>query len=417
MMSSPPAQASVARDRRSAGDRRCGERRTMGLRVAHEHRRGGDRRGRERRSRKSSGLWQRAPDGSHRIVFPSVAAPAALRAAAQRAAAIWADECGDAPGRHEVSELLTTLVTAIARPGERQSVDPQLGSAPGRRLVELVRAELIGEWRARGDGATASEILTTLQAIEDLRRTVEPDWKQYFASSLSGPEGLGLVVEVAHDFRSPLTSILFLAETLHREHSGEVNELQRRQLGIIYGAALGLSEMTSNVIELARGGHRLAEDERAPFSVSDLLTSVCDITRPIAEEKGLSIRMSPPASDHRLGYPLALSRVLLNLTTNALKFTEEGLVEIVATETGLTQVEFSVRDTGPGISTTAFESLYSGFRRTPNRDRYVFSGTGLGLALCRRLVEAMGSELRVESKPGWGTRFYFELALDAAGSL
>ena len=181
---------------------------------------------------------------------------------------------------------------------------------------------------------------------------------------------------------------------------------------MIYSAALGLSEIASNVVEIARGGSELAEDEPTPFSVTEILESVLDIVRPMAEEKALAIRLNPPATDHRLGHPVALSRVLLNLTTNALKFTEEGFVEIVARENGPSLVEFSVRDSGPGIASDRHETLYSAFHRTTQGNRHAFSSTGLGLALCRRLVQAMGSELRYESKRGWGTRFHFELTLE-----
>ncbi len=356
-------------------------------------------------TRRRSGPHSREADGWD---DPS----ATLEKAAVSVAASWRNECGDATSIQEASELLDAIVAAtMPRAEDPPPVDARLRSVLGRRLVELFRAAVVREWRQSVETPPASQILTTLGAIESLRANVEPDWAQHFASRLSGPDGLSLVVEVAHDLRSPLTSILFLAETLQRGHSGEVNELQRRQLGLVYSAALGLSGMASNVIELARGGTRLAEEEPSPFSVTDVMESVHDITRPMAEEKGLTIRLNPPRSDHRLGHPLALSRVLLNLTTNALKFTEEGFVEIVARETGTTQIEFSVRDTGHGISPKALETLYSPFRRAADGDRYAFSGTGLGLALCRKLVEALGSELRVESKPDWGTRFQFEIEL------
>ena len=137
----------------------------------------------------------------------------------------------------------------------------------------------------------------------------------------------------------------------------------------------------------------------------------------MAEEKGLELRLIPPACDHRLGHPDAVSRVLLNLTTNALKFTEEGFVEIVAREKSLTKVEFSVRDTGRGISDKALETLYLPFRRSAEGDGYDLSDTGLGLALCRRVVEVMGSELEVETRPEWGTRFYFDLELHPVNHL
>ncbi len=274
-----------------------------------------------------------------------------------------------------------------------------------------MRREVLGQWTLRQPDTDPEEILGALVLVERLRTAADEEAERDTGDRFLGPDGLDLVVQVAHDLRSPLTSILFLAETLQRGQSGDVNELQHRQLGLVYSAALGLSTVTSNVIELARGGNRLSEDQPSPFSVSDILESVHDIVRPMAEEKGLIIRLLRPVSDHRLGHPHALSRVLLNLTTNGLKFTEEGFVEIVAKESSLTQIEFSVRDTGPGINAKTLETLYQPFRRSGDGRGYDFSGTGLGLALSRRLVAAMGSDLKVETRPGWGTRFYFTLEL------
>ena len=156
--------------------------------------------------------------------------------------------------------------------------------------------------------------------------------------------------------------------------------------------------------------------EAISFSVSDILESIRDVVRPMAEEKDLAIRLLRPTVDRRLGHPLALSRVLLNLTTNALKFTQQGLIEIMAREIDDTRVQFSIRDTGPGINAAAQDTLYSPFRKVAGNRRF-FSGTGLGLALCRRLVHAMGSELEFESKAEWGTRFYFDLRLEPVSTI
>src|SRR5581483_10402846 len=87
-----------------------------------------------------------------------------------------------------------------------------------------------------------------------------------FLTSLAGPNGLDMVVEIAHDLRSPLTSILFLAEALHQGHSGPVTDAQRRSLALIYSAALSLCSVASDVLELARGGRRLLDREPQPFS-------------------------------------------------------------------------------------------------------------------------------------------------------
>jgi signal transduction histidine kinase len=239
--------------------------------------------------------------------------------------------------------------------------------------------------------------------------------EQEFTSYFAGRTGLDLVIEMAHDLRSPLSSLLVLAESLADERSGPVNELQRRQLGMIQSAALCLCTAASDVVELARG-NRLGEQELVPFSVGDVMTSVRDLAHPTAEEKGLELRLVPPTHDQRLGHPRALSRVLLNLTSNALKFTEEGSVEVAAREIGKARVEFSVTDTGTGIDPDSLRTLYHPFRQTGTDARHHFSGSGLGLAICRKLVQAMDSQLHVETSPGRGTRFFFELVMPSAAN-
>ena len=345
---------------------------------------------------------------------------AVLDAAATDVLERWRNDLADAVDPAEASALVAWIRDAVelASAGAAPAPLAAAGTVLGRRLLDLYRAALLH--RLADTALESHQVVTVLQAVERVRETIEPDWSQYFMSRLSGPDGLDLVVEVAHDLRSPLTSILFRAETLGRGQSGDVNELQRRQLRLIYSAALGLSTMASDVIELARGGDQLLEKESSPFSIAEVLESVTDMVRPIAEEKGLAIHFTPPATDQRVGRSLMLSRVLLNLTTNALKFTDEGQVEIVTQATDRSHIEFSVRDTGHGISPEALAHLYQPFRRTrarAGRSGYYFSGTGLGLAMCRKLVEAMGSELKFESSPSSGTRFYFELDLPPASSL
>jgi len=202
---------------------------------------------------------------------------------------------------------------------------------------------------------------------------------------------------------------------LQNGQSGDINGIQRRQLALIYSAALGLSGLVSNAIELARGGERLFDNQPCPFSITQTLEAVQDMVRPMAEEKGLSVHLRPPTGDVRIGHPVALSRALLNLTCNALKFTEHGFVEVAAIAKDDIHVEFSVRDTGAGIDPQALNRLYQPFRRSRGRMGFTFSGTGLGLAITRKLVSAMGAELQVETGPTWGTRFYFEVALPYAG--
>jgi signal transduction histidine kinase len=346
--------------------------------------------------------------------------PDALRAAAAAVQDAWTDERGDALDPAEVSRVLEWLASSVeaAERGDRPERGGPAASTLGRHLFERLRAEVVRVWRAADQPPEPEAVLALLEAFERVREAIDPDWSEYFNSRLTGPDGLDLVVGVAHDLRSPLTSVLFLADTLGRGRSGPVTDLQQRQLRLIYSASLGLSSLTSDVIELARGGDQLIEKEVEAFSLAELLETLRDIVRPIAEEKGIALRYIVPASHRRVGRPHALSRVLLNLTTNALKFTDEGFVEITSKARGLSGIEFSVRDTGRGMSNDALSTLYQPFRRTRvrgGRSGYHFSGTGLGLAMCRKLVEAMGSQLRYESRPDWGTLFHFELDLPPAG--
>jgi signal transduction histidine kinase len=362
----------------------------------------------------SSGVWD--PDGP---AGEAIAPPLwdALRDATLWAQAEWERALEHASGLEEVTAHLAQLCAAIRQLASGQS--PDLSALPpnalSRRLVNLVRCRFLERVQALPATPDTVQLLRLLSAIEAVSQRLEVDWSQHFADRLSGPDGLELVVEVAHDLRSPLTSILFLAETLQRGRSGPVNSVQERQLGLIYSAAFGLSSVASDVIELARGGDRLVDLDPIPFSVTDILESVRDIVQPIAEEKTLTVQLATPEADFRVGHPVALSRVLLNLTTNALKFTAEGFVEVTARQTTPRGVEFSVRDTGRGIPPQSMATLYEPFRRRQKPGEYAFSGSGLGLSICRKLVEAMGSTLEVETAPGYGTRFHFVLDLPLAG--
>jgi len=240
---------------------------------------------------------------------------------------------------------------------------------------------------------------------------------QDLTACLAGPNGLDLVVELAHDLRSPLTSILFLAEALQQGQGGKVTPEQSRQLGLIYSAALCLCATASDVLELARGGNRLVDRTPGPFSVAETFESVRSMIQPIAEEKGVAIRLVHPVPERRVGQARALSRVLLNLATNAVKFTDSGFVEVSARPLDARRLEFSVRDTGAGIDPALLRSLYQPVRPVATAGgvgagtggRHHFSSSGMGLAICRKLVTAMGAELEVETRSNWGTRFFFEL--------
>jgi signal transduction histidine kinase len=228
---------------------------------------------------------------------------------------------------------------------------------------------------------------------------------------MRGPDAFELLVEVAHDFRSPLTSILFLAEALRDGHSGPVTDVQREQLGLIYSAALGLASIASDVMDLAREQKDLIDADAQPFAVSEVFASVERMVRPIVEEKGLELRVGVPNRLQARGHPHALGRVLLNLTTNALKFTDEGWVEIGVQPVPHGRLEYYVQDTGRGMTAAQQGNLFKPFQERVGNGRSgrYFSGAGIGLSIARRLLVSMGSDLEVESSPGNGSRFSFRV--------
>lgn len=234
------------------------------------------------------------------------------------------------------------------------------------------------------------------------------------AGALGGPDGPALMLEMVHDLRSPLTAILVLTDALRNGRHGDVTDAQRRQLDLVYSAALGICATSSDLLELAKHGGRLTDPQPAQFSLAELLESVRSMILPLAEGRGTEVRIVSADPDLRFGYARPLSRVLLNLATNAAKVTDGGVVELRVTSRGGSALEFAVEDTGPGLDAEALRSVFQPFRPRPGEIRKHFSSAGLGLAICRKLVRAMGAQLEVESRRGEGTRFHFTLDLPAA---
>lgn len=345
--------------------------------------------------------------------FAALSSPS-LRAAGVEVVERWLAAGVDRARAAEVADEVGTIVQALDTGTPPPPAADGAHRALRRRLLGLLQQAVHNAWVKASPPPTADEMMRELRVMEALRAASHAEWSDGAVLGVTAPEGFELIVEVAHDLRSPLTSILFLSETLRRGQSGDVSELQRRQLGLIYSAALGMVGLASDLMELAQGGDRLVEPTPAPLSVSEVFSSVCDIVRPLAEEKHVSLRVLPPPADQRIGHSAALSRVLLNLVSNALRYAEDGFVEITARGRGRSHLEFSVRDSGPGIAPEARAALFEPFHRRRPDDRYGFSGAGLGLAISRRLVHAMGGELEYESNPGWGTRFFFGLEMPPA---
>lgn len=337
-----------------------------------------------------------------------------LTRAVRRVEARWTQQYGPGTDTGDIPRLLAAFALAADHHDACYVDDliPRPSLRLSQHLLDLLETELIAFWNA-GE-APSHQALLAIAALRDVRAAIEQRFQHLPGAPLLGADGLEFLIEFAHDLRSPLNAVLFLAETLQQGRSGVVNGLQRRQLGLIYSAALALSGVASNALGLARERDYLEESEPTPFSITEMFESIRDIVRPMAEEKGLAVHLTPPRVDLRLGHPLELNRTLLNLATNGLKFTHQGSVSIRADDADGNRVDFSVRDTGGGINPEARDALFQPFRRSSGEQRFTFSSTGLGLAISRRLVAAMGGRLAFDTSATEGTRFYFSLDLPTA---
>ena len=165
-------------------------------------------------------------------------------------------------------------------------------------------------------------------------------------------------------------------------------------------------------VDLARRETDLIGDKPRPFALAEVFQSVERMVRPIVEEKGLELRVVVPERWQAVGHPQALGRVLLNLTTNALKFTDEGTVELGVRPLPHGRLEYYVQDTGRGITPENQRNLFRSFRRRSGRagEGHYFSGSGVGLSIAQRLLRAMGSDLSLDSSDERGTRFSFVIS-------
>ena len=222
---------------------------------------------------------------------------------------------------------------------------------------------------------------------------------------------------MSHEIRTPLHSILGAASLLnegpqtpeHREHVGILQRSGRKLLTLI-NEILDLSKIESGRISM----------EEAPFDMRDVLNDVAGIMGARAESKGLYLECvcDPDIPGVLLGDAARLEQILLNLVGNAIKFTEDGTVNLdvnlVQRKGSVVSLRLAVRDTGIGIPEDKREAIFESFVQAQQDSTRRFGGTGLGLSISRRLVELMGGKIEVESEVGRGSTFSFQIELPIA---
>lgn len=224
------------------------------------------------------------------------------------------------------------------------------------------------------------------------------------------------LASVSHELRTPLNGILGYTQILRRD-SG-LSEKQRDGVRVIHESAEHLLALINDVLDLSKIEAGRIELYPADFDLPDFATSVESIFLPRAREKNLLLETAIADDLPRWvsGDEQRLRQIVFNLIANAVKFTVSGGVVFSVQRAANDTIRFSVSDTGPGIAPEDMRKLFEPFTQV-GRDRTAATGTGLGLAISRSLVERMGGKLHVESKSGWGSRFWFEISLPAVAGL
>ncbi len=217
---------------------------------------------------------------------------------------------------------------------------------------------------------------------------------------------------VSHELRTPMTAILGTVDLLGRT---VMSSRQADYLTAIRSGGETLQCLIDDVLDLSRIEAGKLELVVEPFATNELLDALALMLGDRAERAGISlvIHSIGPIPDELLGDALRLRQILVNLLGNALKFTEQGRVELRVGPgpKGPNQLRFEVQDTGPGLEAGQLERIFQAFTQADSSLTRTHGGAGLGLAICQRLVQGMGGELKVTSELGQGSTFFFDADL------
>jgi two-component system phosphate regulon sensor histidine kinase PhoR len=280
---------------------------------------------------------------------------------------------------------LKKLLDAVREHGEAASQEIEIGGLLPRRL--LVRAAPIGA--AGGVFAVVFDV-TEMRRLERLRRD--------------------FVANVSHELRTPVTAIRSAAETIRDVAVNDIQALPRFT-DILARNAERLGSLVDDLLDLSRIESREIRIVSEELDVSLVVSQVVNLFRERAEKREQSLRVEIATNLPRiLADRRALEHILTNLIDNAVKYSGNGaVIRLRAASADRTRVAIHVEDTGPGIAEEHLPRLFERFYRVDTGRSRELGGTGLGLAIVKHLVEAMGSEIRVESTLGTGTRFTFQV--------
>ncbi|HEY5102424.1 MAG TPA: two-component regulator propeller domain-containing protein [Steroidobacteraceae bacterium] len=230
----------------------------------------------------------------------------------------------------------------------------------------------------------------------------------------AGQAKSNFLARMGHELRTPMNGVLGMTELLART---PLSATQARQTQTIRTSAQTLLQILNDLLDLSKAQAGKIQLESLRVNLTQLVEESAALFSGAAETKGLELIVCPPLEDggDLMGDPLRIRQVLMNLIGNAVKFTERGEVvikcDVTADGGANARVQFSIADTGIGISSAAIGRIFEPFTQADETTTRRFGGTGLGLSICRGLVELMGGTISVESQPQVGSTFNISLPL------
>ena len=220
------------------------------------------------------------------------------------------------------------------------------------------------------------------------------------------------MAHVTHELRSPVHAIVGLAELMEMKYgAGQLEEFPRF-LSLLSSSSVNLRAIINNILDLSKIEAGRMEVLVEDFQLGELLEEVIETGRVLAEGKPLTLETDCARPERTIRSDrVKIRQILLNLTSNAVKYTDRGII-LVAAEVG-DDLELSVRDTGIGIRKEDVKRLFGAFNQLEDAKSRRHSGTGLGLTITREMVQLLGGSIEVDSTPGVGSRFDVRIPLGA----
>ena len=244
-------------------------------------------------------------------------------------------------------------------------------------------------------------------ALEQLSRTDQLSREQAEAANTAKSVFLA---NMSHEIRTPMNGIIGMT---HLALQTPLDARQRHYLQNVESAAKGLLGVINDILDFSKIEAGKVSFEQIDFKLEDVLYGVTDLAVIKAQKKGLELlfRIDAQVPHAMVGDPLRLRQILTNLVDNAIKFTEYGEVTVsistVVVDAHSAELRFAVSDTGAGLDAAQIGRLFTAFTQADNSTTRKYGGSGLGLTICKRLVELMSGQMDVISEPGTGSTFSF----------